>query len=900
MEQTAEPGTTLITADTLRLAQGYIQTEDKGLVQVKGLAEPVPAHELTGADLRRTRLQVAALSGLTRFVARDAELEQLQRALDRAARGHGQVATVVGEPGVGKSRLFHEFIRSPRTQGWLVLESSSLSHDKTTPHLPLIYLLRAYFQLQDSDEPLKIHEKISGRLIALEHGLWAMMPAFLFVLGQSTDDPQWGALEPSERRRQVLEACRHLLVRESQIQPVLIALENLHWIDSETQAFLDALVESLPAARILLLVNCRPEYQHRWAGKRYYRQIQLEPLSPDAVEDLMRRLLGDDPSLRPLKHVIGSQTEGNPLFVEECVRSLVETRTLIGTHGAYRLVGDSTAIRVPATVQAILAARIDRLDTEDKGLLQAASVIGKDVPFALLRAIAGFPDDDLRRRLARLQRAELLYEARLFPDLEYAFQHALTHQVAYGSLIHDRRRLLHARIAESIERLYPDRLVELVDRLAHHALRGEMWGKAFGYLRQAGLKAMARSAYIEAATDLEQAVEAARHLPQDRRVIDELIDVRFDLRWALMALNRPRRALEHLLEAETLAETLQDRRRVGRTVGYMATCFRMLGEPARAIEHGRRALEIARNLDDFALRVAGNLFLGEAYAAAGDYPRAVEHLTWNVEQLRGELAREHFGFAVLPSVLARNFLSPALAEQGEFATARAHADEGLRIAEAAQQQLNVVVACDGLGNVYTVKGEFSTAISLLERGLHLAERLEIPGWSNTLMYRLGYAYALTGRVAEAIPLLVTSLDRIVATRGGHALACARLAEGYLLSGQIDDALRRASEALDDARRRGERGFEASTLRLLAEISGRSDPPDVETATRRYREASTLATELGMRPLVAHCHLGLSRLYQRTSERGRAKEHLATATTMYRDMGMTYWLQEAERQMASST
>ena len=386
---------------------------------------------------------------------------------------------------------------------------------------------------------------------------------------------------------------------------------------------------------------------------------------------------------------------------------------------------------------------------------------------------------------------------------------------------------------------------------------------------------------------------ALRNLPEDRRVLDELIDVRLDLRGALLLFGRPRQALEQLHEAETLAEILGDRRRLGRIAAHTAHCFSVIAEHARAIEHGRRAMEVAQDLDDFALRITGNLILGNAYDITGDYSRAVEHLTWNVERLQGELAREHFGIANLPSVASRNFLSLALAEQGDLATALDHAEEGLRIAEAAQLQLSVANASAALGYVYTVKGEFSTAISILERGLHLAEHLEITGWSNTLMYHLGYAYALSGRVTEGIALMVTSLDRLVASRGGHALATTLLGEGYLLSGQIDNAVRCASEALDLARRLGERGHEVMALRVLAEIGWRSDPPDVETALRRYREATMMATELGMRPLAAHCHLGLGKLYRRTGNREQALELLTTATTMYREIGMTYWLEKSE-------
>jgi predicted ATPase len=289
---------------------------------------------------------------------------------------------------------------------------------------------------------------------------------------------------------------------------LLLVFEDLHWIDSETQALLDTLLESLPTARLLLLVNYRPEYQHGWGGKTYYTQLRIDPLPAESADALLQALLGTDPGLGPLKQLLIGRTQGNPFFLEESVRTLVETQGLAGERGAYRLTQALPSIQVPATVQAVLAARIDRLPPEEKRLLQAAAVIGEDVPFALLQANAEGPEEALRRGLAHLQAAEFLYEASLFPDLAYTFKHGLTYQVAYGSLLQERRRALHGRILEAIERLYPDRLAEQVERLAHHALRGEVWEKALAYLRQAGAKAAGRSAYREAAACFEQALGA--------------------------------------------------------------------------------------------------------------------------------------------------------------------------------------------------------------------------------------------------------------------------------------------------------------------------------------------------------------------------------------------------------
>ncbi|MFQ5946644.1 MAG: AAA family ATPase, partial [Anaerolineae bacterium] len=513
MEQMAQPGSILMTGDALRLAEGYIQVKPLGAVPVRGLDTRHEVHELTGVGAARSRFEAAAARGLTKFVGRDTELEQLRHALDQAGAGQGQVAAIVGEPGVGKSRLVWEFTHSHRTHGWLILGSSSVSYGTATPALPVIDRLKSYFRIQDRDDQREIRDKVIGRLFGLDRALEPTLPAFLSLLDVPVEDQRWQALDPPQRRQRTLEGVKRLLLREGQVQPLLVIFEDLHWIDSETQALLDSLVESVPTARVFLLANYRPEYEHHWGNKTYYRQIRLDPLPAHSAAELLDALLGSDAALPPLKHLLIARTEGNPFFLEESIRTLVETNALVGERGAYRLARSLGEVGVPTTVQAVLAARIDRLLPDDKALLQTASVIGKDVPFTLLQAIAGLPDEDLRRGLAHLQAAEFLYETSLFPDPEFTFKHALTHDVVHGSVLQESRRALHARIVEALERIHPDRLAEQVERLAHHASRGELWDKAVGYLQQAGAKAAVRSAHREAVGCFEQGLVALGHLP---------------------------------------------------------------------------------------------------------------------------------------------------------------------------------------------------------------------------------------------------------------------------------------------------------------------------------------------------------------------------------------------------
>ena len=373
MEQLAMPGTIRLTAATLRLVEDLVQVQALGPVPVKGLSEPVEVFELVGASGTRRRVPAAAARGLTRFVGRQTELVTLTEALARTSDGHGQVVALVGEAGVGKSRLVYECVHSYRTQGWLVLESASVSYGKATPYFPVIDLLKGYCHIEERDDSRTIRAKVTGQVLTLDATLQDTVPALLALLDALPDNDPFLRLDPPQRRQRTLEALTRVLLRESQVQPLLLVFEDLHWIDTETQALLDRLVDSLPTARLLLLVNYRPEYQHGWGSKTYYAQLRLDPLPPVSADELLTALLGNDPSLEPLTQLLIARTEGNPFFLEESVRALVEAGVLAGTPGAYRLAQALPTIQVPATVQAVLAARIDRLPADAKHLLQTGS-----------------------------------------------------------------------------------------------------------------------------------------------------------------------------------------------------------------------------------------------------------------------------------------------------------------------------------------------------------------------------------------------------------------------------------------------------------------------------------------------------------------------------------------------
>jgi class 3 adenylate cyclase/tetratricopeptide (TPR) repeat protein len=893
MEQLATPGSIRLTAATLRLVEGLVQVNALGPVPVKGLAEPVEIFELLRASGTPRRVQAAAARGLTRFVGRQTEMATLTDVLAQGGAGHGQVVALVGEAGVGKSRLVYEFTHSRHIHGWLVLESASVSYGKATPYFPVIELLKRYAHVDEHDDARTIRAKVTGQVLTLDEALQDTLPALLSLLEVLPDDSPFRQLDPSQRRQRTLTALKRVLLRESQVQPLLLIFEDLHWIDSETQALLDSLVESLPTARLLLLVNYRPEYQHGWGAKTYYTQVRLDPLPLASAEELLQVLLGNDPGLVPLKQILIARTEGNPFFLEESVRALVETGVLGGERGAYRLDSALQSLQVPATVQAVLAARMDRLPPEEKRLLQTAAVIGNEVPLPLLQTIAELPDEALHRGLAHVQAAEFLYETCLFPEQEYTFKHALTHEVAYNSLLLERRRMLHASIVGALEALAPDRVTEQVERLAYHALRGEVWDKTVTYCQQAGARANDRAAFGEAVASFEQALQALEHLPEtgDAQVL--AIDIRLALGDALTQLGEHGRRLALLGKAEALARALDDRTRLGWVLASMALALRITGDPDGAMAASRQALDLAVTLGDRALQVRASYHLGNVYYAIGDFGRAAELLQRHVEAADRQSGAPDIDVRIQSQAM----LARTLGALGDFAEGRRYGEEALRLALLEGRGAAPIIVHAFFSRLYLDQGDLEHSIQVCDQGLALSRASGNRNMLPIIVAGLGYAYVLQGRLAEGCALLEEAVSESTSTSARRAVYWAWFSEGCRLAGRGGEALQHARQALNLALQQKDRGEEALALHQLGVVYAHTTPPDVAQAEAYYRQALALAEALGMRPLQAHCHLGLGTLYAKIDRREQASAELSAAIDLYLTMEMTFWLPQAEAALA---
>ncbi|HJY80910.1 MAG TPA: AAA family ATPase, partial [Candidatus Binatia bacterium] len=635
MESLATPGTIVVTEQTHKLTEGYVAYKALGAVPVKGLEEPVSIYEVEGIGPLRTKLQVAVRRGLARFVGRQREMESLQNAMAQAKAGHGQIVGVVGEPGVGKSRLFYEF--KLRSQvGCLVLETFSVSHGKAYPYLPLVDLLKNYFQLTAQDDERKRRERITGKVLTLDRRLEDTLPYLFHLLGSAEPESPLQQMDPQIRRKRTLEAIKRLLVRESLNQPLILIFEDLHWLDTETQAFLSVFSESLASAKVLLLVNYRPEYRHEWGNKTYYTRLRLDPLGRAHAEEMLAALLAEkigttDPS--PLHQFILEKTEGNPFFMEEIVQALVEEGVL--TRGAVGAGCASlpTDIHLPPTVQAVLASRIDRLPPEEKDLLQTLAVIGREFSLSLLKHVVGHSEDTLQPLLSHLRDAEFIYEQPAFPESEYVFKHSFTQEVAYTSLLQERRNILHEHVAKAIETLFHSRLDDHYSELASHYSRSGNTQKAADYLQLAGQQAVQRSANAEAISDLTRALALLKTLP-----------------------DTPERARQELLMQTVLGPVLIA------TKGYGApeveTTYTRARELCQQVGETAQLFPVLFGLQQY--------YLGREIQSARDLG----------EQLLG-LAQRHQDSTVL--LVAHNGLGCALVFLGEMPSGRVHLDQSMAL-----------------------------------------------------------------------------------------------------------------------------------------------------------------------------------------------------------------------------
>ncbi|MFJ4291113.1 adenylate/guanylate cyclase domain-containing protein [Cupriavidus sp. NPDC089707] len=884
MEGVATPSSILVSEPTHRLTDGYFEFKALGRTQIKGLREPLAVYEVLGLGALRTRLQVGAHRGLARFVGREAELQRLGEALELARAGQGQIVGVVGEAGVGKSRLFHEF-KARAQQGCIVLETFSVSHGKAFPYLPLIDLLRNYFQITAQDDERRYREKATGRLLILDRSLEEHLPYLLYLLGIIEPGSALPTMDPAIRRRRTFDAIARLLVRESQNQTLMVLFEDLQWLDSETEAFLDVLIAQVPGARILLLVNYRPEYRHDWGRHPCYTQLQLEPLGQAEAQGLLTALLGDDPSLVPLKPLILAKTEGNPFFMEEVVQTLAEENALLGQPGHYRIDKAPVAMHIPTTVQGVLAARIDRLPVPQKELLQSLAIIGTEFPSSLVRHVTGQPEASLHPLLVDLQAGDFIYERPAYPEVEYAFKHALTQEVAGNSLLSGQRSSLHERTAQAIEALFPDRLKDYCSELAHHYSQSGNVSKAVEYLQLAGKQALQRSAQLEAIEHLSAALDLLKSLPDTPERLREELTLLLTLGPAWMAARGYGAPEVEATYTRALALSEQG--------GETPQCFSaQLGlwsfyllrsqlKTAQAL--GERLLSLAQDAQDPEQLAEAHRVLGSTVFRLGQISLARTHMEQALALHRPDRqSYDHLmHYARNPAVHMRSTLSWILWYLGLPDQSQARSEEALVLARQAADPFDLALALIFAAELHQRRGELEPALEYTNAALALSSEQGFPLYLARATILRGWALARQGSHEAGIALMQQGLGAHEATGAtlGRPSLLGLLADAYGRAGQSESALRVLGDALALVSNTGE-CFDAATLNRLQGESMLQLPDahatssaNAEAAQACFQKAIALARHQGAKSIELQGVLSLARLWSRQGKSDAARQIL---------------------------
>ena len=846
-----------------------------GAAPSRGIAASEPAARLLAGRFDLTPLPAApgarlvrhAERGRTPFVGRERELQFLAERFERAQAGEGQMVLIVGEPGVGKSRLLHELRRRLGSRAtWI--EGQALPFARSTPFHAVMDMLRRVFRIDDVDLEAAVVEKITRGVRRLASDLDPVLPLVRYLLSVDPGDPAVASMDPKQRHAALVSATHVMLERGAALRTHVIVLEDVHWADAATEDWLARLAERIASQRVLLLATTRPGYRVAFGGGRFHTSLTLPTLSTAESVRMAEGVCGVAALPAEMERLVADKAEGNPFFVEELVRSLWEVG-LVRRGAAGLAVGAAIdAMAVPATIQEVVLARIQRLDHAARRLLGVAAVVGKDVPFALLRAVTDLAEDALATGLRRLLAAEFLLERRMHPEVEHTFKHALTHEVAYGAVNDDDRRALHARIVRAMETLYPHRREDHAEHLAHHALHGELWASAVQHCRQAGTKAFDRSANREAVVWWERSLEAVGRLPE-RDGVDAAIDLRLALRSALLQLGEFGRIVTYLREAETLATAAGDRRRLAWARTYMTNAHLFAGEPTQGLAVGEQAVALADAVGDVGLRATARTPLAHACREVGDYRRAIGLLQEAIDMLTGDLLRQRLGQGMPPALYARNMAAICHAELGQFVESERFGTESEGLAQSPDLPWGLALARIALAYRLLLQQRPADAVAAAERAFDVIRTREVPAWFPWAAAVRGYALALSGRAAEGIGVLERAIDKALALPFlfGHSQWVAWLAHAHGLAGHTDAAARLAADAVRLSRERGERGYEAWALWIRAEVC-----LDLEDA----RAALEAAHDLGMRPLVARAHVTLAGLHRRAGDLARAADALARA------------------------
>jgi len=899
MEAEAQPNTIQVAENTYRLTEGFFEFQPLGKMKVKGKKEPVEAYQLIEAGDVATRFEAAVARGLTRFVGREKEVASLKEAFEKARAGSGQVIGIVGEPGVGKSRLLLH-LRTMLPQGeYTYLEGHCLHYGGSMALLPFLDVLRSYFNIREDEQEYIIKKNMAARVSQLDEELKDILPALEDIFSLKVEDENYLKLEPALRRARIFDSIKNLLVRESQNRPLVLVIEDLHWIDSSSEEFLGYLIGGLASTHILLIILYRPEYTHQWGSKTYYNQIRVDELSQETSAEMVQAILKEGRAAQDLTNLILDRAAGNPLFMEELTHSLLENGFIQKTDHQYVLNRKLSEIQVPDTLQGIIAARMDRLEENLKRTMQVASVIGRDFAYRLLQSIAGM-QQELKSHLLNLQELEFIYEKSLFPELEYIFKHALTQEVAYNSLLLKRRKEIHDRIGKAIEELYADRLEEFYEVLAHHYSRAESLDKAYHYLKLSGDKATRNYARYEALAFYQGALDLLKKQPDTEENKRRGIEIRLLMSIPMRALSYPEGSLPVLEEGERLAREMGDERSLAQFLGGISFYYTLKGDPENGLKYAEDCFREAEKVQDVDLVAPIGFQICNSYPTTGAFWKEAEvapRVLALIESTGTQLEPFGLGFNVYAGL--QSTYGAALSALGDFEQGEAMCEKSLRFAQEIKDRTCIAMVEMCYAAAYYFKGDGEKTVAFAQRAIEHIEETQLLTILGFTWQVLAWGHMLRGELDTA---------RECAEKGdAHNCALgfsAYAAQHFHLMTEIcldlrdwENALRYAEEGLKIAKSHGLRAHEGLLNILLGKALARAKHSRSVSPEELILQGISILEELKLKPYQAEGYLYLGELYTDMSQREKASETLKKAEDAFRKMGMDYWLRMTQEIMA---
>ena len=897
METNAKPGTVLVSSDTYKIARDFFRFEPLGKIQVKGKDEPVETYQLIEASEVETRIEAAVARGLTRFVGREREIAALKEAFEKAKSGSGQVVSIVGEAGVGKSRLLLELRGVLPQEEYTYFEGQCLHYGVSMAYLPLLDILRSYFDIKEGDREFLIKKKMEEKIIQLDENLKGILPPLHEILSLKVEDEEYLKLEPQQKRERIFEAIRDLLIRESQNRPLILAVENLHWIDRTSEEFLTYLIGWLANTRILLIPLYRPEYTHQWASKSYYSGINVDQLSTSSSAELVQSILDEGEVTPELRELITSRAGGNPLFMEEFTHTLLENGSIQKKDHQYVLSIKASDIQVPDTIQGIITARMDRLEDNLKRTMQVASVIGRDFAFRILNTITGMREE-LKSYLLNLQGLEFIYEKSLFPELEYIFKHALTQEVAYNSLLLKRRKEIHEKIGNAIEELYPDRLEEFYEMLAHHYSMSENLEKAYQYLKLSGDKISRHYSNWEAFHFYREAINVLNMLPKTADNKRRVVEVLLLMEGPMKALAYPEDSIQILQEGERLSKELGDERSLAILYSSMGLCHTFKGDSLQGRKYAENSFDMAAKIEDIELMAPTAFDLCSAYAIGGEYYKTVEVAPKVLDLLESthkesELSIGLFNFNLYSAL--SSYYGEAMGYLGNFEEGEVLCEKGLRLAQEVDNLYSMGFAEIMYGCLYIGKGDGKNAVEHLQNAIRYGEEAQIIPLLGIAWGFLGHGHYFLGDLQTAQKCIERGLEifgdaELSFLSSFHHVGLSMV---HLDSGDLKNAQYCAEEALRLAQSNNEKWVEGNSMVWLGKILGKAKKSQNDKAQGNILQGIKILDELKMRPHYSVGYLFLGELYAYTGQKEKALETLKKAQGMFQELGMDYWLRRTQ-------